>query len=189
MYIKCNLKTRKGFFIDLFRDVMIKPPSKLKCCPSFPIGKKCYCIHQCVCTGGCFLSVWMSLYQYSLEKIHISWTVWSIGTRFGMRVDVGSQIGGKWALDLHFTLLLIPFSMLILPFLLGCFKYTSLRYGHLNTTSESWKEKEVWSLLSVYYTSWRFGHLNTTLVFHGRNRGALEVHNFITLLLHVRDMA
>ncbi len=27
---------------------------------------------------------------------------------------------GKWALDLHFTLLLIPFSMLILPFLLGC---------------------------------------------------------------------
>ncbi len=27
-----------------------------------------------------------------------------------------SQIGGKWALDLHFTLLLIPFSVLILPF-------------------------------------------------------------------------
>ncbi len=33
---------------------------------------------------------------------------------------VYAQIGGKWALDLQFTLLLIPFSMRILPFLLGC---------------------------------------------------------------------
>ncbi len=82
------------------------------------------------------------------------------------------QIDGKWALDLNFTLLLIPFSMLIIPFPLGCFKYTSLGYGHLNTISQSWKEKEVWSLL--------------TLVYHGRNRGALEVHTFITLLNHVR---
>ncbi len=31
-----------------------------------------------------------------------------------------TQIGGKLALDLHFTLLLIPFSMLILPFPLRC---------------------------------------------------------------------
>ncbi len=52
-------------------------------------------------------------------------------------------------LDLHFTLLLIHFSMLILPFLSGCFKYTSLRYGLLNTTSQSWKEKEVWTLFEV----------------------------------------
>ncbi len=37
--------------------------------------------------------------------------------------------------------------MLILPFPLGCFKYTSLQYGHLNTTSQSWKEEEIWSLL------------------------------------------
>ncbi len=34
---------------------------------------------------------------------------------------VNTQIGGKWALDLHFNLLL-PFSMFILPFPLGCFK-------------------------------------------------------------------
>ncbi len=50
---------------------------------------------------------------------------------------VYTQIDGKWALDLHFTLLLIPFSMLILPFLLGCFKYTSMRYGHF-TLSFFW---------------------------------------------------
>ncbi len=43
-----------------------------------------------------------------------------------------SQIGGKWALDLHFTLLLIPFSMLILPFpLVGGLGNFSLRHGHL----------------------------------------------------------
>ncbi len=66
-------------------------------------------------------------------------------------VGVISQIGGKWALDLHFTLLLIPFSMLILLFPLGCFKYTFLWYGHLNTTSQSWKEKNgVWWLVEVW---------------------------------------
>ena len=68
-----------------------------------------------------------------------------------------TQIGGKWALDLHFTLLLIPFSMLILSSLLGCFKYTSLRYGHLNTTSESWKEK-VWPLLLHFLAIWALEH-------------------------------
>ncbi len=60
------------------------------------------------------------------------------------------QIGGKWALYLLFTLLLIPFSMLILPFLLGCFKYTSLRYGHLNTTSQSWKEDDKTRAFTFY---------------------------------------
>ena len=67
-------------------------------------------------------------------------------------LDVRTQIGGKWALDLHFTLLLIPFSMLILPFHLGCFKYTSLRYGHLNT------EEEVWSLLLHFLAIWALEH-------------------------------
>ncbi len=74
------------------------------------------------------------------------------------QTDTYPQIGGKWALDLHFTLLLIPFSMLILPFLLGCFKYASLRYGHLNTTSQSWKEKEVWSLLLHFLAIWALEH-------------------------------
>ena len=69
-----------------------------------------------------------------------------------------TQIGGKWALDLHFTLLLIPFYMLILPSPLGCFKYTSLRYGHLNTTSQSWKEKDVWSLLLHFLAIWALEH-------------------------------
>ncbi len=69
-----------------------------------------------------------------------------------------TQIDGKWALDLHFSLLLIPFSMLILPFLLGCFKYTSLRYGHLNTTSQSWKEKGVWPLLLHFLAIWSLEH-------------------------------
>ena len=36
------------------------------------------------------LSVWMSLYQNSLEKRnHISLIIWSIGTRFAIEVDVG----------------------------------------------------------------------------------------------------
>ncbi len=30
--------------------------------------------------------------------------------------------------------------MLISSFPLGCLKYTSLRYGHLNTTSQSWNQ-------------------------------------------------
>ncbi len=71
---------------------------------------------------------------------------------------VHTQIGAKWALDLHFTLLLISFSMLILPFLLGCFKYTSFRYGHLNTTFHSWKEKEVWPLLLHFLAIWALEH-------------------------------
>ncbi len=73
-----------------------------------------------------------NVHHYLLTSGETSWSLHETFTT--------PQIGGKWALDLHFTLLLIPFSMLILPFLLGCFKYTFLRYGHLNTTSQSWKE-------------------------------------------------
>ena len=40
----------------------------------------------------------------------------------------------------------------------GPFYYTSWRFGHLNTTSESWKEKEVWSLLLHFLAIWALEH-------------------------------
>ncbi len=40
----------------------------------------------------------------------------------------------------------------------GPFCYTSWQCGHLNTTSQRWKEKEVWSLLLHFLAIWALDH-------------------------------
>ncbi len=101
-----SLKWCKWFSLHWLLNLFVK---KLSCLNLFD-GTLIY-------TGSCSLLWCYSFLDANRLQMLRSWSTLLVVRQ--QMVLFPSQIDGKWALDLHFTLLLIPFSMLILPFLLG----------------------------------------------------------------------